>query len=102
MAFLILSLKQNVEEPYAIYDLEKFGVWPFRKNSLKVGTIHGQKGDITMIGLSKTIKDIGEITKIDVGWKYDFVFGNKALKGIFINDIKIPVFDNMIEFREEL
>lgn len=103
MAFIILKLKQNVEEPYAIYDLEKFGVWPFRKKHLIVGNVSSNKSDITLIKTPKTKKkSFGEIIKTRSGWQYKFVAGEKTIKGIFINGIKIPVFDNIIEFKEEL
>jgi len=102
MAFLILKLKQNVEEPYAIYDLEKFGLWPFRKKRLIVGNASNEESDITLVRTKTKKKKIGEITKTEAGWQYKFESGNKKIEGVFIHNIKIPLFDNVIEFKEEL
>jgi hypothetical protein len=103
MSFLILKLKQNVKEPYAIYNLEKFGSWPFRKRRLIVGTPNTDKSDINLMNVSRTIKEsFGEIVKTGAGWQYKFVDNKITFEGIFNDGLRIPVFDNVIEFREEL
>ncbi len=104
MPFIILKLKQNKEEPYAIYDLEKFGIWPFRKKRLIVGSVFNDESDIALIRTPKTRrKKFGEIIKTETGWYYKFINKRKKLlKGIFRDGLKIPVFDNIIEFKKEL
>ena len=102
MAFILLKLKENVEEPYAIYDLEKFGFWPFRKKHLIVGSNSNDESDITIVRTKVKRKKFGEIIKTEEGWKYKFITDKKILEGIFIHGINIPLFDNIIEFKEEL
>ena len=101
MAFIILRLKQNAEEPYAIYDLEKFGKWPIRKKQLVVGNVSNNKSDITLLSNAKK-KSFGKIIKTSSGWQYKFIKGTKIIEGIFSHGIKIPLFENIIEFKEEL
>ena len=101
MAFVILKLKQNVGEPYAIYDLEKFGVWPFKKKRLVIGA-ESDRNDIILMTSRVKKRKFGEIVKTEEGWKYKILSGNKIKEGIFIHGIKIPIFDNVIEFKEEL
>jgi len=104
MAFILLKLKQNTEEPYAIHDLEKFGIWPFRKKRLLVGSIRSDENDITLIRTRKTKRrKFGEIIKTKTGWYYKFINKKrKIIRGIFRDGLKIPIFDNIIEFKEEL
>ena len=103
MSFLILKLKQNIGEPYAIYNLEKFGAWPFRKRRLIVGTPNTDRSDINLLNVSRTIKNsFGEIVKTGAGWQYKFVDNKIAFEGIFNDGLRIPIFDNVIEFSEEL
>ena len=104
MSFILLKLKQNVEEPYAIHDLEKFGAWPFRKKRLVVGSVLSNENDIILIRTSKTKrKKFGEIVKTETGWCYRFLSKKKKLlQGEFKDGLKIPIFDNIIEFKEEL
>ena len=105
MAFILLKLKQNKEEPYAILDLEKFGLWPFKKKRLIVGSVLSDESDITLIRATKKIKrkKIGEIIKTGDEWRYKFVDKRKkTLKGIFRDGLEVPIFDNIIEFKEEL
>jgi len=104
MAFILLKLKQNAEEPYAIHDLEKFGVWPFKKKRIIVGSVLSDKNDITLIRTRKTNRrKFGDIIKTETGWYYKFINKKrKMLKGIFRDGLKIFIFDNIIEFKEEL
>ena len=104
MSFILLKLKQNTEEPYAIYDLEDFGLGPFKKRRLTVGSILSNENDITLIRTGKTRrKKFGEIIRNKVGWHYKFTNkGKKTFKGIFRDGLKIHIFDNIIEFKEEL
>ena len=104
MSFILLKLKQNAEEPYAIHDLEKFGIWPFRKKRLIVGSVLSDKNDITLIRTRKTKRGkFGEIIKTKTGWYYKLVNKKKKmLKGIFRDGLKVPIFDNIIEFKEKL
>jgi len=104
MAFILLKLKQNAREPYAIYDLEKIGIWPFRKKKLVVGSVLSDERDITLIRTPKTRrKRFGEIIKSGVGWRYKLLNKNKKpIKGIFKDGLKISIFDNVIEFKEKL
>ncbi|NIO44652.1 MAG: hypothetical protein GTN36_03820 [Candidatus Aenigmarchaeota archaeon] len=104
MAFILLKLKQNVEEPYAIHDLEKFGVWPFRKRRLIIGSVLSDENDITLIRTRKTKKrKFGEIIKTRDGWKYRLINKKKEkISGIFRDGLKVLIFDNVIEFKEEL
>lgn len=104
MAFILLKLKQNAEEPYAIHDLEKFGIWPFRKKRLIVGSILSDENDITLIKTTKTKRrKFGEIMKTKTGWYYKLVNKKrKTLRGVFKDGLKILIFDNIIEFKEEL
>jgi hypothetical protein len=104
MAFILLKLKQNAEEPYAIYDLEKFGAWPFKKKHLIVGSILSNEKDITLIRTPKTrMKKFGKIIKTGDGWSYKFINRKKQmLEGIFRDGLKINILDNIIEFKEEL
>ncbi len=104
MAFILLKLKQNKEEPYAIHDLEEFGIWPFRKKHLIVGSVLSDESDIKLIRTSKTRrKKFGEIIKTETGWCYKFINKNKKLlQGVFKDGLEVPIFSNIIEFKEEL
>lgn len=103
MAFIILKLKENVEEPYAIYNLEKFGLGPFKKKRLTVGSVLSDEKDITLIRTKTKRKNFGEIIKTEAGWCYKFINKKKELlKGVFKDGLRIPIFDNVIEFKEEL
>jgi len=104
MAFILLKLKQNIGEPYAIHDLERFGIWPFRKKRLVVGSVLSNENDITLIRTRKTKRrKFGEIVKTKSGWYYKLINKKrKTLRGMFRDGLKILIFDNIIEFREEL
>ncbi len=104
MPFILLKLKQNAEEPYAIHDLEKFGIWLFRKKHLIVGSVLSNKNDITLIRTSETKRrKFGEIIKTKTGWYYKLVNKKKkTLEGTFKDGLKVPIFDNIIEFKEKL
>ncbi len=104
MAFILLKLKQNAEEPYAIHDLEKFGIWPFKKRRLIVGSVLSDESDITLIKTHKVKrKKIGEIMKTRDGWNYNLINKRKRkVTGTFKDGLQIPIFGNIIEFKEEL